>query len=252
MRTKTQMQISSSIIAEIFIGQPCAYGPNGEASAIQKQSIDHPVQVTTLGLHGDEQGDKLYHGGPDKAVHHYPAEHYALWRAQLGPDAASTFQPGGFGENISTTGWTEHIVCIGDVFAMGTALLQVTQARQPCWKLNLRFNHHHMASMVQNSLRTGWYYRVLQAGMAAPGDSLRLLDRMSPQWPLARLLHYLYIDTMNLPALQAMAELDALTPSWRKLAQDRLERGRLEDWSRRLSTPVVAYAVEAAASSTQF
>lgn len=228
-----------STIDAIFIGQARAFGPNGEVSAIQKQQVWDAVSVTASGLQGDEQGDKLYHGGPDKAVHHYPSEHYAIWRAQFGDDAASRFCPGGFGENISTSGWTEHKVCIGDVFMLGTAILQVTQARQPCWKLNLRFENNHMASIVQNSLCTGWYYRVLQAGSVAPGDSLRLLDRTQPDWSLARLLHHLYIDTMNAQAMQAMSELEELTPSWRKIAQDRLRNGSVEDWQRRLQTPAI-------------
>jgi hypothetical protein len=85
------MRTIQSTIDAIFIGQARAFGPNGEVSAIQKQQVWDAVSVTTSGLQGDEQGDKLYHGGSDKAVHHYPSEHYVIWRAQFGDDAASRF-----------------------------------------------------------------------------------------------------------------------------------------------------------------
>ena len=224
-------------ISDIFIGKARPYGPNGEASAIQKQSIRQAVQVEINGIVGDEQGDRLYHGGADKALHYYPAQHYAMWRAQFGPAASPAFQPGGFGENISGTGLTEHQVCIADVFELGNCIVQVSQARQPCWKLNLRFGYEHMARLTQDSLRTGWYFRVLKAGMTTAGDRLRLIDRQRADWPLARLLHYLYLDTMNRAALESMSTLAELTPSWRKLAQTRLQNGSLEDWSPRLDNP---------------
>ncbi len=223
-----------TFLEALLIGRARPFGPEGEASAIDKQALDHPVQLTLMGLEGDEQGDRRYHGGPDKALHHYAAEHYAEWRQELPETPPHRWQAGGFGENLSTLGLSEDNVCLGDIFQFGTAYIQVSQARQPCWKLNLRFDCADMAERVQASLRTGWYYRVLTPGQVTPGDSLSLRERPCPAWPLTRLLHYLYRDVLNREALAAIAALNLLTPSWRKLAAQRLSSGQVEDWQRRL------------------
>lgn len=226
-------------VTQVRIGVVQAYGPNGEPSAIDKQLASGPVRLSEYGFSGDQQGDRRHHGGLDKAVHHYAAEHYAGWQRALPQLPAERFAPGGFGENISTVGLTEQTVCVGDVFRLGSALVQVTQARQPCWKLNLRFGDASMARQVQASGHTGWYYRVLQAGEVAAGDALALLERPYPDWPLARLLHHLYLDPLNREALAAMAAIAVLPPSWRQLAEKRLASAQVEDWSRRLDSPAL-------------
>ena len=91
--------------------------------------------LTKTGFKTDQQADLKVHGGLEKAVHHYAADHYSAWRQEV-DDEPDIFKPGGFGENISTIGMTENTLCIGDVFRMGTALVQISQGRQPCWKLN--------------------------------------------------------------------------------------------------------------------
>jgi len=228
---------AAAVVTHVLTGAAVPYGPGGEPSAIDKRPIAGRVHLGVLGIAGDEQADPRHHGGVDKAVHHYPAEHYASWRHELPQVPPDRWRPGGFGENLSTTGLTEAAVCVGDVFRLGEALLQVSQARQPCWKLNLRFGLEDMARRVQASGRTGWYYRVLEPGAIEAGAALRLIDRPHPQWPMARLLHHLYVAPMDPAALEAMAALDVLASSWRKLATERLATGCIEDWSRRLDTP---------------
>jgi MOSC domain-containing protein YiiM len=142
--------------------------------------------------------------------------------------------PGAFGENISITGMTEDMVAVGDVFRLGGALMQVSQGRQPCWKLNHRFGVPDMARRVQDTGRTGWYYRVLDPGMVAPGDDLVLIDRLAPEWTLHRLWRAMYVDRLNRTELQAIAALDVLAEGWRRYAQRRLDSGRVEDWRPRL------------------
>ena len=222
---------------QLLVGRAQPFGPNGEPSAIDKHPVVYPLRLTANGFEGDEQGDPRHHGGPDKAVHHYPGEHYAAWRLELPELRAEQFGVGAFGENLGTVGLTEANVCLGDVFRLGTALIQVSQARQPCWKLNLRFGKPDMSRRVQENARTGWYYRVLETGEVAPGAELRLFDRPRPDWPLAHLLHHLYADPLNADALAAIMALDVLSVSWRELAQRRLTSGQIEDWSRRLNTP---------------
>lgn len=224
-------------LIHLLLGRATPFGPNGELSAIDKRSVDRPLLLTLTGFAGDEQGDPQHHGGPDKAVHHYPAEHYLAWRGDCPTVAAERLRPGGFGENLSTEGLTEQNVCVGDVFRLGTALLEVAQVRQPCWKLNLRLGDPRVALLAQANGRTGWYYRVREEGTAAPDDTLLLLDRPHPDWPLARLLHCLYNDPLNRDALTALLALSPLPASWRKLAQQRLNTGVVEDWSRRLTIP---------------
>ncbi len=223
----------------VLLGTVHPFGPKGVPSGIDKQAVDGAVRVTVLGLAGDGQGDPKHHGGPEKAIHHYAFDHYPAWREELSPlsrQAAEVLaRPGAFGENVSTAGLTEADVCIGDRFRLGGALVEVSQARQPCWKLNHRFGHAGMARAVQQSLRTGWYYRVLEEGCLARGDSLVLVERPYPDWSLQRLLHVLYVDRLDAGALCAMATLPALAENWRKLARQRLERREVEDMERRLA-----------------
>lgn len=225
-------------IRAVLTGKTVPLGRRGAASGIFKRPIGEPgVQVTRTGLAGDEQGDRKHHGGPEKAVHHYAFEHYATWRAEIPALAPCLAREGAFGENISTMGLTEADVCIGDVCRLGTALVQVSQGRQPCWRLNERFGRASMARDLQNSGRTGWYYRVLEEGRVGPGDCLALVDRTAESWPLQRILDVLYRDTLNLEALHELAELGPLTDSWRVLARRRFHQRAVEDWSRRLNTP---------------
>ena len=202
-------------------------------SGIDKRRVTRPLTLGTQGFEGDEQADRRVHGGIEKAVHHYPREHYQTWRAELGDRPALT-APGGFGENISTAGLTEAEGAVGDTFRLGGALIQVSQGRQPCWKLNHRFGVPDMARRVQKTGRTGWYYRVLEPGTVAPGDRLELIDRLAPDWTLRRLWHAFYVDRMNLHELEGIAALDVLAEGWRKYAVRRLESRRVEDWSARL------------------
>ncbi|AGW90590.1 molybdenum cofactor sulfurase [Ralstonia pickettii DTP0602] len=228
-----------AVIDAVLVGQVRPLGPKAVPSGIDKHATAAPVRVGTLGLAGDEQGDPRHHGGPEKAIHHYAFDHYPAWREQLGAQGATGIgvldAAGAFGENLSTQGLTEAEVCIGDRFRLGTALVEVSQARQPCFKLNHRFGSPGMSRAVQQSLRTGWYYRVLEEGEVAAGDTLALVARPHPQWPLLRLLQVLYVDRLDYTALAQMADLTVLAESWRKLARQRLERREVEDMEKRLA-----------------
>lgn len=227
--------LSTRLLA-LHVGKIQPFGPTGQPSAIGKKAVSGRIDVSSLGLAGDEQADTLHHGGIDKALHHYPCEHYAAWTSEL-PKQADLFTAGGFGENLSTRGLDEHNVCLGDVFRLGSALIQVSQGRKPCWKLNHRFGVSDMARRVQDSGRTGWYYRVLAAGNIAPDDEFMLIERPHSDWTLARLIRVIYHDKAEHKALAALAELSVLAPSWREMAAKRLASGRIEDWLRRLTTP---------------
>lgn len=225
-------------VAAVLRGRAVPYTRPGSRSGIAKSPVAGPVAVGTLGLEGDEQGDLRVHGGPDKAVHQYAQEHYPLWRAELGLLPVLD-TPGAFGENLASTGMTEQHLCLGDQVRVGSVLLEVSQSRQPCWKLSDRFGAADMARRVQQSGRTGWYYRVLQAGTLQAGDAITLVARPWPQWPLARVMQVLYHQPFDAAVLQALAALP-LTPSWRRMVEGRLARGGVEDWALRLEGPPVS------------
>jgi MOSC domain-containing protein YiiM len=223
-------------LLSLRIGKIQAFGPAGQPSAIAKLAVSGRVALGKTGLEGDEQADIQHHGGIDKALHHYPFEHYAAWTTEL-PEQAGLFQAGGFGENLSSLGMDENSVCLGDIFQIGSASIQVSQGRKPCWKLNHRFGIADMARRVQDSGRTGWYYRVLAEGGIAPDDEFTLIERPHPTWPLARLISVIYHSKPDRKALTELAKLDVLASNWREMAEKRLATGRIEDWLRRLVTP---------------
>ncbi len=137
------------------------------------------------GLRDDEQADREVHGGVDKAVCVYPAEHYTYWR-ELPALNGAELGPGAFGENFTVDGMLEGGMCVGDTYAVGEALVQVSQPRQPCWKLARRWRVQTLAALVEQTGRTGYYFRVLRHGFVRAGDGFQLRDRPCPQWSIQR------------------------------------------------------------------
>lgn len=201
-------------------------------SAIHKQAVSDTVTVTRLGLLGDEQANHRVHGGIDKAIHHYAFEHYAYWRQKLGPLPVLN-HPGAFGENISTTNISETDLCLGDHLQVGTCLLEVSQSRQPCWKLNTRFSTPDMSQRVQTTGKTGWYYRVLQEGHIQAQDAIVLLKRPYPGWSLQRVNSIIFGTTINIRELENFAQLP-LPHSWAQMIENRLQTGQIENMDKRL------------------
>jgi MOSC domain-containing protein YiiM len=245
-------------VEAVLTGKVMPLGESGKLSGIDKHPVTGRVRLGETGLDGDEQADHKHHGGAEKALHHYPFDHYATWRDEWrdawsdahlsegsAPDRdakkavglARFASRGAFGENISTLGMTEANVCVGDVYRIGDAIVQLSQPRQPCWKLSLRFARDDMSRRVQQTQRTGWYYRVLEAGEIGAGDRIERLARVHPEWTVERLLHVLYVDRDNRAALEQMANLTTLTTSWRTTAAKRLASGAVESWSKRLDPP---------------
>ena len=215
-----EMEIRVPLLA-VHVGRIAGIGPQGVPSGIDKRPLDARVLVTRQGLVGDAQADRRHHGGVDKALHHYPAEHYQVWRAAL-PARAARFVAGGFGENLVTVGLCEADVCLGDVFQLGGARLQVSQGRQPCAKLNLRFDLPDMLERVKANGLTGWYYRVLEEGEIGAGDDLDLRERPHPNWPLTRVWRVLFGESLDRAALAELAGSPVLAESWRQRAVARL------------------------------
>lgn len=230
-------------LGALMTGPVRPLGPRAVPSGIAKLPVSVPVELTATGFAGDAQGDTRRHGGTEKAVHHYPFEHYRAWVQEIGHRDLFD-RPGTFGENLSTLGLTEENVAIGDVFELGAAVLEVSQGRQPCWKLNERFGLAAMARLVQASGRTGWYYRVLRPGTVDPGDALRLVHRADPAWTVARIRRVFYVDPLNRVELERLSALDKLASGWREHALRRLRTHSVEDWTARLDGPHAAHASE--------
>jgi MOSC domain-containing protein YiiM len=232
----TAAEIVAFEIVELRVGRPAPLGTAGVLSAIDKHEAKGAIHAGPLGLEGDEQGDPKHHGGVHKALHAYALAHMPVWAAEL-PQRADRFRPGAFGENLVVDGATESDIRLGDRWRIGDALVEVSQARQPCWKLNLRFDLPDMARRVQETGRSGWYFRVIEPGAIAGGDRALLVERPYPGWSLSRVSHILYHDRMNRPALEELAALPNLPESWQRLVKARLASGQTESWKRRLETP---------------
>lgn len=211
-------------LGPIMVGTPVPFRGE-EASAIRKQPVNGPVAVNPLGLAGDEQADKVHHGGVDMAVHHYPHDHYPAWREEL-DDHPLLAKAGAFGENISTDGLTEDEVLIGDRFRLGSALVEVSQGRQPCWKIDHKFERKGITLRVLQTVRCGWYYRVLEPGTVAEGDTFELVERGHEGWDVARVFRAIYHKGATTRELVGVAQLTALSQEWRERA---LERAVLQE-----------------------
>jgi MOSC domain-containing protein YiiM len=204
-------------IISIQVGRVAPLGPDGVASGFVKLPVIGPVAIGELGMAGDAQADLRVHGGPEKAVYLYPAEHYASWQREL-PEHAALLVPGGFGENLTTLGLDENTICIGDILRTGSALLQVTQPRQPCFKLALRFADRRLPRMMLRNGRSGCYTRVLEDGVVESSSPLIVAERLNPQWPVSRLVHLISHHSWTLEDMVELSDLPGLAEHWRHSA----------------------------------
>ncbi len=197
----------------LFAGDVASPWPGKAPSAIDKSKCAGRVYLTKTGLASDQQADLIAHGGHEKALHHYPEDHYSVWSTELGTN--TRFQSGGFGENISTQGIIEDDVCIGDVFSIGTARVQISQGRQPCWKLSAHTGEDRMAYLVRKTLRTGWYYRVLEEGEIATGDEMSLLDRPPNAYTVKEVARAFFDPRLDPETARTFAAIETLFTGWR-------------------------------------
>lgn len=205
----------------LYSGTPRYIGDEGQFSAIWKAPVRGPVRITRTGLDGDEQADRRVHGGPEKAVHHYAGDNYAKLATRF-PQIAAELVVGSLGENISTFGLDERSVCIGDRYRVGSALLQVCQPRRPCWKIDARFKTPGMAAYINESGLTGWYYRVQEEGIAAPGDACVLVERPPGAVALMTLWETWREHRPDVALMRAIAAAPGLTPAWVARIENRL------------------------------
>ncbi|KAF3042665.1 hypothetical protein E8E12_006111 [Didymella heteroderae] len=201
-------------------------------SAIFKTNIRGPVVVTKNGIVGDEHAYEP-HRSPDKALLHYCTSHYDDWSREI-PVSEAHFKPGAFGENISSAEVSERNICIGDRIAIGDIIVEVTEPRAPCYKLNHRFEVKDMAKRTQTLFRTGWLYRIIKPGTIAAGNMVRLLERPHPDWTVARVEYYLFLETGNMEKMKEIVEIPQLGWEIKDKFRARLAKGVTEDQNGRM------------------
>ena len=188
-------------------------------TGIFKEPIEGRVTVRRLNLDGDRQADLSVHGGPDKAVYGYPAEHYEYWRHEL---PGMKLPWGIFGENLTTEGLNEEDVNIGDRFRVGGSVLMVTQPRMPCYKLQVRFGRDDIVKRFLRSGRPGFYFSVLEEGEVSVGDEIKPLSRDENNLTVADVTRLYVSEKDNLELLNRAIQVEALPESWRGYFQHQI------------------------------
>lgn len=225
-------------ILSLRVGLPTEYGTPGAKDPMDrpwrtgffKEELSKPAFLGRTNIEGDGQADLRHHGGPEKAVCVYPACRYPYWRERL--DLEMPF--GAFGENITVQNAHEESVCVGDIYKIGDATVQITQPRSPCWKLARRWRIKELALYFQQTGYTGWYLRVLEEGTIAQGQIFTLLERPHPQWTIKRLNEVRYNMKEYPEEVAALAQCTALGESWRRRFQKVTAGEPTSDESKRL------------------
>jgi MOSC domain-containing protein YiiM len=196
------------------VGLPREVAWNGMTveTGIFKEPVDGPVTMSKVNLAGDRQADLTVHGGFEKAVYAYPAEHYDYWRREL---PGMPLPLGQFGENLTTEGLSEDTLFIGDRLRIGTAVLMVTQPRMPCYKLNLKFRRDDMIKRFLKSGRSGFYFSVIEPGELEAGSEIEIASR-DPQAITVSDIFRLYLgDTSDRGVVERAMKVTALPDSWK-------------------------------------
>jgi MOSC domain-containing protein YiiM len=203
-------------VLSVNVGLPKKVLFNGQTvtTAIFKDPVKGPIMLRKLNLDGDKQADLTVHGGVDKAVYSYPAEHYDYWRKQF-PNIDLMW--GMFGENFTTEGLMEDTVNVGDQFQIGSANLVATQPRMPCYKLGVRFGRMDVVRRFLASGRPGIYFRVLTEGRVQVGDKIKIIKKDKNNVTVKDIVN-LYVtrdSTDNIETMRRAIKITALPDGWK-------------------------------------
>ena len=219
---------ASATLKSIQVGKPKSYGHQNASdphdlpwtTGFFKSPANGPVFARFMNLDGDRQADLTHHGGVDKAVLAYSADHYPKWHEEL---AMPEIPHGAFGENLTIGGLSEESVCIGDRYRIGDATFEVSQPRQPCWKLARRWRMHKLTGIVIANGRTGWYFRVLEEGLIEAGMSVSLIERPNPEWTAGRANQILHHRRNDLALTLELAAVSHLSNAWVRELHERAD-----------------------------
>ena len=207
-------------VVALSVGGPRRVEWNGGTvlTSIFKTPTDRRLWVSALNIEGDQQSDLSVHGGYEKAVYAYPAEHYPPWRGELGMDLPWA----SFGENLTTEGLSEE-VRIGDRFRIGTAEFVVTQPRMPCYKLGIRLGRPDVLRRMLRTGRTGFYFSVAVEGEIGAGDEIELVRRSEEVLTVADVVRLFTVEARNQDLFRRAARSSVLPASLKEYFADRLE-----------------------------
>ena len=180
-------------------------------TSIFKTPVAGRINIGKLNVEGDLQSDLRVHGGPDKAVYSYDLQDYVWWREEL----KSELSPGGFGENLTTEGLSDHEVCVGDILKAGTAVLQAVQPRLPCYKLAVKFQDDLMPKRFMKAGRWGIYFRVLEEGAVEAGDTIQLVSSEPQRVRIADLAQIFTGAVTDRTLIRRALAIPSLVESWR-------------------------------------
>lgn len=208
-------------IQSIQIGRLITEGDPQQNDVLQRQwttgfykrPVAGPVQLRRLGLVGDQVADRRNHGGVDKAILCYAASHYPLWAAEY---PQLKMSPGAFAENLTLDGADETTVCIGDRYRVNDCVIEVSQPRQPCWKIARRWGLKTLTKAVTQTGRTGWYMRVIEEGSLQAGQSLERIAQPHPDWPVARANDVMFSRQSDRMAVFELMNLPELSDQWKR------------------------------------
>lgn len=211
----------TAAIVSFHVGkiQEVDYGNKPVLTAIFKQATDKRHWISFTGVEGDAQGDTVNHGGRDKAICVYLLPSYSYWKA-LGRELT----PGAFGENMTISNWTEEDICIGDEYSIGNLVVQVSQPRQPCFKLGIRNQWPELVQLSRESGYTGFYFRVLEEGEAAQGMEVKLLRRAENSMSIKEANAIMYGKASTVEQLEQLAGINELADAWKKSIHKKIER----------------------------
>lgn len=186
-------------------------------TAIWKTPVSGRVRARGVNLEGDEQADRTVHGGHDKAVYAYAVEDVRWWESELG----RAIGPGGFGENLTIAGL--HLVdsVVGERWNAGTAVLEVSEPRLPCWKLGLRMGDALFPQRFTRAARPGTYLRIVEPGDVGAGDDVRVVAQPDHGFTIGDIWRVYHHDRRDVAAL---LEVPQLSDSWREWAEGRMQR----------------------------
>ena len=217
------MAITGGQLVSVNVGRPREFEYNGRAakSAIWKSPVTGRVQARGVNLEGDDQADRKAHGGPDKAVYAYAIEDILWWGKELG----RSLQHGEFGENLTSQEIAVNEALIGERWAIGTTVLEVSEPRVPCWRLGVRMDDQMFVRRFTEALRPGTYLRIIGEGDLGAGDEIRVIHRPDHDLTIRDVFR---IYTRDRDEIERLIAIPQMSDSWKKWAATFLqkEKGR--------------------------
>jgi MOSC domain-containing protein YiiM len=215
------MAIIEGKVLSVNVGRPREFEYNGRPakSAIWKSPVAGRVRARGVNLDGDDQADRKAHGGFDKAVYAYALEDVRWWERELG----RSLQYGEFGENLTTEGIAANDALVGERWAIGTAVLEVSEPRVPCWRLGVRMDDQMFVRRFTEALRPGAYLRIIGEGDLGAGDEIRVIHRPDHGLTIRDVFR---IYTRDRDEVERIIATRQISDSWKKWAETLLQKSK--------------------------